>query len=164
MVPPPSPVLTSPSLPLPESFFSRVYTVHCTVIEPAYSYVSMHRLYSHAPSIRSHRDKCMVFPDIQPKRVSEEPVSIYLFRQIQFLPPCIWDLPLMSYRASEWVSNVVHWREVWEVTIMALLADGGCGSEVGGCTSSKYFTPEFVVFFRYSCSPLSSWRRSGPVL
>jgi hypothetical protein len=39
------------------------------------------------------------FPDFfQPMRVSAEPVCIYLFTQNQFLPPCILDLPFMSYR------------------------------------------------------------------
>jgi hypothetical protein len=31
-------------------------------------------------------------------RVSQEPVWICLFRKIQFLAPCIWDLSFMSYR------------------------------------------------------------------
>ncbi len=31
-------------------------------------------------------------------RVSEELVCIYLFRQNPVLPPCIWDIPFMSYR------------------------------------------------------------------
>ncbi len=38
-------------------------------------------VHSHAPSIRSHRGTKMVVPDFQSRRVSEEPVCIYLFRQ-----------------------------------------------------------------------------------
>ncbi len=39
------------------------------------------RVRSHAPSIRSHRGTKVVWPDIQPMRVSKEPVCIDLFRQ-----------------------------------------------------------------------------------
>jgi hypothetical protein len=40
-----------------------------------------HRVRRHAPSIRSHRGTKVVWPDIQPMRVPEEPVCIDLFRQ-----------------------------------------------------------------------------------
>ncbi len=53
--------------------------------------------HARAPFIRSFRGTWVVFPDFQPMRVSEEPVCI-LFLQNQFLPPCIRDLPFMSYR------------------------------------------------------------------
>ncbi len=40
------------------------------------------RVYSRAPSTRSHRGtKVVFFLDFQPMKVSEEPVGIYLFRQ-----------------------------------------------------------------------------------
>ncbi len=43
-------------------------------------------------------DQCRAFDRLVSERVSEEPVCIYLFRQNPVLPPCIWDLPFMSYR------------------------------------------------------------------
>ncbi len=43
--------------------------------------VVLFRVRSHAPSIRSHRRTKVVWPDIQPRRVPEEPVWIDLFRQ-----------------------------------------------------------------------------------
>ncbi len=39
------------------------------------------RVRSHAPSIQSHRGTKVVWPDLQPMRVPEEPVCIDLFRQ-----------------------------------------------------------------------------------
>ncbi len=39
------------------------------------------RVHSHAPSIRSHRGRKVVWPDFHPMRVQEEPVCIHLFRQ-----------------------------------------------------------------------------------
>ncbi len=63
------------------------------------------RVYSHAPSIRSHRGTEVVWPDFQPMRIPEEPVYIDLFRQnpvftslhlkstIHVVPP-----PFMLYR------------------------------------------------------------------
>ncbi len=39
------------------------------------------RVRSHAPSIRSHRGRKVVWPDFQPMRVPVEPVCIDLFRQ-----------------------------------------------------------------------------------
>ncbi len=56
---------------------------------------TQYRVRSHAPSIWSHRGTKVVWPDFQPMRVPEEPVCID-FGKIQFLPPCIWNLPFMS--------------------------------------------------------------------
>ncbi len=42
---------------------------------------TLYRVRSHAPSIQSHRGTKVVWPDIQPMRVPEEPVCIDLFRQ-----------------------------------------------------------------------------------
>jgi len=39
------------------------------------------RVHSQAPSIRSYRGTKVVWPDLQPMRVPEEPVYIHLFRQ-----------------------------------------------------------------------------------
>jgi len=38
-------------------------------------------VHSHAPSIRSHKGKKVVWPDFQQMRVPEEPVCIHLFRK-----------------------------------------------------------------------------------
>ncbi len=38
-------------------------------------------VHSHAPSIRSHRGIKVVWPDLQPMRIPEEPVCVRLFRQ-----------------------------------------------------------------------------------
>ncbi len=51
----------------------------CRVITPLTHNASW--VHSHAPSIWSHRGTSVVCPDFQLMRVSEEPVSIYLFRQ-----------------------------------------------------------------------------------
>jgi hypothetical protein len=45
------------------------------------SFSAYSRIHSHTPSIRSHRGTKVVWPDIQPMRVPEEPVCIDLFRQ-----------------------------------------------------------------------------------
>ncbi len=60
--------------------------------------VSMHWVHSHTPSIRSHRETQVVFPDFQPMRVAEEPVCINLFRKNTGFTSLHWDLPFMSYR------------------------------------------------------------------
>ncbi len=44
-------------------------------------FTAFSKVRSHAPSIRSHRGTKVVWPDIQPMRVPEEPVCIDLFRQ-----------------------------------------------------------------------------------
>ncbi len=50
---------------------------------------SCFRVRSHAPSIQYHMGTKVVWPDIQPKRVPEEPVCINLFRQnpVHVVPP-----------------------------------------------------------------------------
>jgi hypothetical protein len=41
----------------------------------------IYRVHCHPPSIRSHRGTKVVSPDIQPMRVSEELVCVYLFKK-----------------------------------------------------------------------------------
>ncbi len=73
-------------------------TMYCTVslyrtIIPINFYfsLSLSRVRSHAPSIRSYGGTKVVWPDFQPMRASEEPVYIDLFRQnpesVATLPP-----------------------------------------------------------------------------
>jgi hypothetical protein len=55
----------------------KLHLIHCL-------HVYALRVYSHAPSIRSHRGEKVVFPDFQPMRVSEEPVCIDILRENPF--------------------------------------------------------------------------------
>jgi hypothetical protein len=45
-------------------------------------------------------------------RVSEEPVCIYLFGERTIFPPCLWDLPFMSYRLLKRTINK-HLALIW---------------------------------------------------
>ncbi len=68
-------------------------------------------VHSHAPSIRSHSRKLVVFPDFQPMRVSEKPVCVHsLSEKSSFYLPCIWDLPFMSYRLRE--KNILSFSNI----------------------------------------------------
>ncbi len=79
-------------LPHPPLSWMAVLTFHYSSEE-----ISGH---SHAPTIRSHRGRIVVWQDFQPMRVPEEPVCIDLFRKNPVFTPCIWNLPFMSYRLN----------------------------------------------------------------
>ncbi len=51
---------------------------------------------SHAPSIQSHRGTKVVWPDFQQWESQKNRFALIYFGKIQFLPPCIWNLPFMS--------------------------------------------------------------------
>jgi hypothetical protein len=63
------------------------------------------RVHSHAPSIWSHRETKVVFPDFQPMRVLGEPVCIYHFRQNPFftslhLRSHVYVVPPLSWQSK----------------------------------------------------------------
>jgi hypothetical protein len=63
--------------------YATYYTVVYSAIHRQHNILkcTLHRVHSHAPSIRSHRGIKVVWPDFQPMRVPEEPVCVHLFRQ-----------------------------------------------------------------------------------
>ena len=54
------------------------------------------RVRSHAPSIQSHRGTKVVWPDFSQWASQKNRFALIYFGKIQFLPPCIWNLPFMS--------------------------------------------------------------------
>ncbi len=91
---------------------SATYThVFSDVLQPKVFSGYLNWVRSHAPSIRSHRGTKVVWPDFQPMRVPEEPVTLIYFGKIQFLNPCIWNIPFMSYRLwGAVLSAFINWR------------------------------------------------------
>jgi hypothetical protein len=56
------------------------------------------RVHSHAPSIQSHRGRKWFDQIFSQWESQKNRFTLIYFGKIQFLPPCIWNLPFMSYR------------------------------------------------------------------
>jgi hypothetical protein len=57
--------------------------------------------------------------------------ALIYFGKIQFLPPCIWNLPFMSAASAEWVTEMYGfaiWRKIKAMSVPKLARDlGMCG-------------------------------------
>jgi hypothetical protein len=65
------------------------------------------RVRSHAPSIQSHRGTKVVWPDFSQWASQKNRFALIYFGKIQFLPPCIWNLPFMSSASVRYVEKSV---------------------------------------------------------
>ncbi len=103
------------------------------LVEVALLLIGLTRVHSHAPSIRSHRGTKVVWPDFQPIKIPEEPVSIHLFRK----NPVFTSFHLKS------PVHVVP-PQVWPIAV-SLLSKTGFGRLGRGQSSSRLSAPSIAT-------------------
>ncbi len=116
-------------------------------------FIHFTRAHSHAPSIRSHRGKKVVWPDFQLMRVSEEPVCIYLLRQ----NPVFTSLhPFMSYHLRGFQRDFIYLCRPIAPSYTSPNAGGWGGGGGCGVSANEYSCAHHVTW-----SPNKLWRSTS---
>ncbi len=127
------------------------------------SFNELFRVRSHAPSIRSHRGIKVVWPDIQPMRVPEEPVCIDLFRQKPVFTSLHLKYPVHVVPPPNSKPSSTCWLWCWEPPQKSHAAPpGSCGargqiqSERMNEWMNEWMNELFIEFFTLGLTVLAS--------